>query len=272
MLHNGHTKAHVAEVHVHIRANGVVPNLGVIYRVPAADLCMFAGRDGSTYALIPFAAGGGDFTQTLPLVARLHDTAALGGVEETIGDQTLAETRLVTACYQAFEPTYVAELEITTVLQVLPSAGCRTTQGDSCRHVALVGVTVLRLQIYRVTAICFDVPHIGSQTDVVAAIGEQFATVERLRLQVAGCDKRQEVAYLIVLQPAHELQLIQAVHGQIAHFEQDRAPLLFAEERQFCQRIIVAFVEWDRMLGLRQQMLAKCLKIKDSVTYILGEL
>ena len=154
-------------------------------------------------------------------------------MEEVVGNQPLPETCLITATHQSLQVSYVTQLHITAVLQVLPTAGCRTSHGHSGCYLTAKLIAVLDLQVHRVrTVIILDIPDIGSQTHIMSAIGTHLAPVERFGLRLTGLDKRQQIAYLIVLQPAHQLQLVQAMVGQITGLEQDIARLLLTQKRQ----------------------------------------
>ena len=162
---------------------------------------MFAGRNGSANALIALAARRADFAQSLAVVTDLHHAAALAGVEEMVGDQSLPEACLKTSANEPLEPSYIAELDISAVLQFVAVCSSGTTDSEACSDVAAERVTVLGLQVHRVSAlIALDVPDIGSQTQFVPAVRRQIAPVERFALRLAGRDKRQEVADLIILE------------------------------------------------------------------------
>ena len=244
MFHHGYPYTQVTEVGTDVSAYGVMPDLVAIHRVPGTELGMSAGGERSTYTLITLAACRRHLAESLPSAASKHHTAALAGVEELIGDQSLPEAHLITTAHQTLEVTYIAQLHISAVLQVGPASGLRSAKCNTGCNLPLELIAVLGLYVHGVGTLgTLDVSGIGSQTDVVPAVGDQLTRIDRLGLRFTHLHERQQVAYLVILQPADELQFVQALHGQVINLEQYIAYLRLAQERQFSQCVVTAFVE-----------------------------
>ena len=274
MLHHGYPYTQVTEVGTDVSAYGVMPDLVAIHRVPGAELGMPAGGERSAYTLITLAACRRHLAESLPSAARKHHTAALAGVEELVGDQSLPEAHLITTAHQTLEVTYIAQLHISAILQVVPVSGLRSAKCHTGCNLPLELIAVLGLNVHGVgTLVTLDVSGIGSQTDVVPAVGDQLTRIDRLGLRFTYLHERQQVAYLIILQSAYELQFVQALHGHVINLEQYIAYLRLAQERQFSQRVVTAFVERNGVCHQREQFIRQRLKILGTALgCILGDL
>ena len=121
---------------------------------------------------------------------------------------------------------YVAELEISAVLQVLGVSSGRSAQLGSENDFALVIKAVTRLDIDRIgTFERFDVSRIDAGNDFVSGESKHLARVQLTigdwRLDIGDFDERQQVANLVIGKRRNEAQFVELMKGMFVSIGED---------------------------------------------------